>query len=134
MPLDTPCPTLFPYLDMTPSIESGANGQHEDELAALRRHIVADGYSSAHSCQHCDEIVIIPWIARQEAGNVDWDEHNALNERIVLATEEEMRQHAAAGCKFWSMLSDELDYAILVEKRAAFAGTSVPRCSRCPVS
>lgn len=129
---DNPHPTLSPYFDMT-SIQSGANGQHEDELAELRRRVVADGYSSAHSCQHCEEVIIIP--ADYEEENKDFVKwRRARNERTVLVTEEEMRQRAAAGCKFWSMVSDELDYETLLEKQGDFAGMSVPQCSSSPVS
>lgn len=114
---------------MTSFIQSGANGQHEDELAELRRRIVADGYSSAHSCQHCDEIFITSYDWSQIGGYQRY-----ADEISVLATEEEMRQHAAAGCKFWSMVWDELNYKMLEKKRVDSAGMSVPQCSSSPVS
>lgn len=115
---------------MSSSIQSGANSQHGDELARLRRRVVADGYSSAHSCQHCDEVIIIPE-RRDDTGYMTW--RRARNERTVLVTEEEMRQHAAAGCNFWSMVLDELDYEILLEKRGDFAGMVAPQFSSNPV-
>ena len=119
---------------MTSSTETRAHGDYEEEMR-LRRSVVADGYSSAHSCQHCEELVIVP---RKLYLGPEYEKE--VNETVV--SREEVRQRAAAGCKLWSLVSDEVDYEILKHKRKSLAGMqkfrhhnmSVPRYSSDSVS
>lgn len=90
--------------------------------------MVADGYSSAHSCQHCKQLTIIPYSLEKADQLWYWPEWRAKivygtsGETPIVASGEEIRQRAAAGCRLWSMVSDEVDYELLKHKRDRLPG------------
>lgn len=79
----------------------------------LRRRLVADGYSTPHSCEHCDELTIFFYDPNDRQRGIGTP---------TVTSREEMRQRAAHGCTLWSLVSVEVDYEILRYKRKGDVG------------
>ncbi|KAG8166863.1 hypothetical protein KVR01_002552 [Diaporthe batatas] len=80
---------------MTSSIRTSEAGKDDEKLTTLRCCVVAGGFSSAHSCKHCDKLIIIP------------GEFSRFSNEV--ASLEEIRQRATDGCTLWALVSDEVD-------------------------
>lgn len=98
---------------MSSSIGPGRDARHGEELVRLRRRLVADGYSTPHSCEHCDELTIFFYNPNDRQRGIGTP---------TVTSREEMRQRTAHGCRLWSLVSDEVDYEILKCKRKGDAG------------
>ncbi|KAI0191066.1 HET-domain-containing protein [Astrocystis sublimbata] len=71
------------------------------EVLALKRKLVADEYSSAHSCCHCQKFVV------PETLLLDWDENETFFK--ISMQIDEIHRLAAEGCLWFALFSKRLN-------------------------